>query len=68
LGVVLEGISHTNRLQAKSLEISATNRLESSQHDSARFESFVDTHVSIEEDLRACDAPDLNSFGGAFHE
>jgi Zn-dependent protease with chaperone function len=63
LGVVLHAISHSNRLQAKSLEISASNRLEESQKESARFESFIDTQNAVEQNLRSCSAPDLNSFG-----
>lgn len=62
LGVLLHAVSHSNRLEAKSLEISATQRLQDSQRENARYESFVNTHQSIEDDLRGCNAPDLNAF------
>jgi hypothetical protein len=62
LGVVVEAISHSNRLQAKSLEISATDRLENSQKDAANYESFINTQNALEQDLRATDAPDLAPF------
>jgi hypothetical protein len=62
LGVVVEAISHSNRLQAKSLEISATDRLEKSQKDAAQYDSFIDTNNAIENGFRSYDAPDLNVF------
>jgi hypothetical protein len=62
LGVVVEAISHTNRLEAKGLEISATDRLENSQKDAANYESFIETNNAIENGFRSYDAPDLNAF------
>lgn len=63
LGVLLHAVSHSNRLEAKGLEISATQRLQESQRENARYESFLDTQQSIENDFRNSDAPDLNALG-----
>jgi hypothetical protein len=62
LGVVVEAVSHSNRLQAKSLEISATDRLESSQKDAAHYDSFIETSNSLETGFRTYSAPDLGAF------
>jgi hypothetical protein len=61
LGVVLHSISHSNRIQAKSLEITSSNRLEESAKDSARYDSFINTHTKIEEDVRK---PSFSSLNG----
>jgi hypothetical protein len=62
LGVVVEAVSHSNRLEAKSLEISSTDRLENSQKEAARYDSFIETSNAIENGFRAYDAPDLSVF------
>ncbi len=63
LGVVLQAISHSNRLLAKELEISSTNRIEKTVQDNANYQTFVDTHQKIEEDLDSASSTPLNSFG-----
>ena len=65
LGVVVHAISHTNRLQAKSLEISSTDRLEKSQGDAAKYDSFVRTHEALEKGFRSYEVNDLNAFSDA---
>lgn len=60
LGVLLHSMSHSNRLQAKQLEISSTNRIESSAKESARFDSFLSTHQHIEETLKTPSMSSLN--------
>ena len=62
LGVVVEAVSHSNRLEAKSLEISSTDRLENSQKEAARYDSFIETNDAIETGFRAYTAPDLSVF------
>jgi len=65
LGVVLQAVSHSNRIQAKNLEISSTDRLETTAKDSANLEVFVGTHESIENDFRSTSISPLTSFGDA---
>jgi len=63
LGVVLHAISHSNRIQAKQLEIEATSRLESTAREEARFDNFVDFHHSVETEMKTAPFNNLNSFG-----
>ncbi len=65
MGVLIHAVSHANRIQAKSLEIQATNRLESSSRENARFESFIHTQSTIEENFRQSQFSNLNSFDDA---
>ena len=51
LGVVLQAISHSNRIQAKSLEIEATERVENSTREAARYENFLDSHSAFQNQL-----------------
>lgn len=60
LGVILHSISHTNRLQAKALEMSSSDRIETTAKDNARFESFVNTHQHIEDSLKDTSMSSLN--------
>ena len=62
VGVLIHAVSHTNRIEAKSLEIQSTQRMESASRESARFESFIDTQTRIEENFRQSRFSDLNSF------
>lgn len=64
LGVLLHAVSHSNRIQAKNLEISATQQLTNSAKESADFHSFLKTHEAIEQDLKNVKFSPLNSFGG----
>lgn len=63
LGVVVEAVSHGNRLQAKNLEISSTERLENSAKANANYESFLETHDVLANDLKNQNVSPLNSFG-----
>ena len=65
LGVVLHAISHSNRIQAKNLEISSTERLESSAKESARYDEFIQTHDALSNDLKNQNIAPLNSFGSS---
>lgn len=62
MGVLIHAVSHTNRIEAKSLEILATERLEASSKENAKFESFLTTHADIEKDFRLAPGGELNSF------
>lgn len=62
LGVVIHAISQSNRIQAKSLEISSTDRLEHTARANASFQTFLDSHNVIENDLRSSGVSPLNSF------
>ena len=62
LGVVVEGISHSNRIQAKNLEISSTNRLEESAKSNANYESFLEIQDALSDDLQNQNLSPLNSF------
>lgn len=64
LGVLLHAVSHSNRIQAKNLEISATNHLAEAAKEGAEFQSFLKTHSAIERGLRNAAFSPLNSFGG----
>ena len=63
LGVVVEAVSHSNRIQAKNLEISSTTRLESSAKENANYESFLETHDVLSNDFQNENISPLNSFG-----
>lgn len=63
LGVLLHAVSHSNRLEAKNLEIISTTRIENSAKDAARFNSFIESHQTLEGDLRGASVSPLNSFG-----
>lgn len=63
LGVLLHAVSHSNRIQAKSLEVLATKRIEDAAKESADLESFIHTHNAIERDLKSSRFAPLNSFG-----
>ena len=60
LGVLLHSMSHSNRLQAKSLEMSSSDRIGNSAKESARFESFMNTQQHIEDTLREASMSSLN--------
>ncbi len=60
LGVILHSLSHSNRLQAKDLELSSANRLEETAKESARFDSYVNTHQRIEDEMRKSSFSSLN--------
>lgn len=60
LGVLLHSVNHSSRIQAKSLELSSNERLETSARENARFESFVNTHQRIEDDLKNASFSSLN--------
>ena len=64
LGVILHANSHSNRLQAKNLEISSTQRIEEAAKDNAKFESYRDTHQKIEDEMRSSNFSFLNSLSG----
>lgn len=63
LGVLLHAVNHTNRIEAKNLEISAGNRLEDSSRENARFESYLNTHQRIEDELKQSSFSSLNGLG-----
>jgi hypothetical protein len=63
LGVLRHAISHTNRLEAKQLELSSTQRIEDAAKENAQFSSFVETHDSIEKDMRGHGFSSLNPIG-----
>lgn len=63
LGVVLHAINHSNRIQAKSLEISSGREMRESAMESGRFESFTNTQSAIETNMRSSRVYPLNSFG-----
>jgi hypothetical protein len=62
MGVLLQTVDQTNRLQAKSLEMSSTGRIEESSKENARFESFVDTQTRIEQDMENTEFASLPAF------
>lgn len=61
LGVLLHAISHSNRLQAKELEINSTKRIEDASKEDANYESFIKTHEAVETEFKSGFSP-LNSF------
>ena len=63
MGVLLHASDHANRLQAKSLELSSNTRLESSAKENAQFESYINTHRKIEDEMKASSFSSLNSIG-----
>lgn len=63
LGVLLHAISHTNRIEAKQLELSSSKQIEDAAKEDAQFSSFVETHDSIEKDMRVPGLSSLNSIG-----
>jgi hypothetical protein len=63
MGVLVQGVDQTNRLQAKSLEITSTNRIEESTKENSRYESFIDTHTVIEADMVGSGFSSLPAFG-----
>ncbi len=60
MGVLLHSMSHSNRLQAKSLEITSSERIDKSAKDGARFESFMNTQQHIEDTLKGQSMSSLN--------
>jgi hypothetical protein len=62
MGVLLQGVDQTNRLQAKGLEINSTHEIQDAAKDGARQQSFLDTHDSIARDFRSNDFTPLTSF------
>lgn len=64
LGVLLHAVSQTNRLQAKSLELQSTAKVEEAARDNVRHESFYETHDAIEKRLKDSGFSGLNSLFG----
>ncbi len=64
LGVVVHAISHSNRIQAKTLQIESTKRLEESARSAAQFESFMDTGDSLRRQMNDPGFSSLNSIFG----
>jgi len=64
MGVLLHAVSHTNRLEAKQLEISSTHKLQEASRENAEYESFVETHSLINNDMKKKGLSSLNSIGG----
>ncbi len=60
MGVLLHSISHSNRLQAKELEMSSSDRIENSAKEDAKFESYVNTQQHIEDTLNTSSMSSLN--------
>lgn len=60
LGVILHSISHSNRIQAKGLELQSSDRIEDAAKDNARFNSFINTHQHIEDTLKSSSMSSLN--------
>jgi hypothetical protein len=65
LGVILEAIDHSSRIQAKNLEIASTERIENSVKESSRYESFLEIHNVLSDDLKNQNIAPLNSFGSS---
>jgi hypothetical protein len=65
MGVLIQGVDQTNRIQAKSLEISSTRRIEESSKESARLQSFADTQGAISQDFETGTFSTLPSFDAA---
>lgn len=63
LGALLHAVSHTNRLEAKHLEISSTKRLEDATKANAEMESFQKTHQAIDRHMKQPGFSALNAFG-----
>lgn len=53
LGVVLHAISHSNRIQAKTLQIESTRRVEDSAKDAAQFDNFLETQSALRSQMEA---------------
>ncbi len=60
LGVLLHAVSQTHRLQAKSLEMASSDRIEHSAQEGARFDSFLNTQQHIENILKEKSISSLN--------
>ena len=63
LGVILQSVNHSNRIQAKALELSSTDKLAESAKEGARYETFENTHQKFSEDLNQGSFSSLNSLG-----
>lgn len=62
MGVLLQDVNQTNRIQAKSLEMSSMARIEDSAKEDARLQSFSDTHATIEQDMNGTSFSSLPAF------
>ena len=63
LGVLLHAVSHQSRIEAKSLEIASSTRIEASSREESQFQSFNETHEAIEKDMKQAEFSSLNSYG-----
>jgi hypothetical protein len=62
LGVLVHAVSHTNRIEAKQLELNSTKRMEDSAKENAAYEAFVEAHESIEFEMKKRGFSSLNDF------
>ncbi len=61
LGVVLHAISHSNRIQAKTLQMESTKRIEESAKSAAQFDNFMDTQAALRSEMDTQGFTPLNS-------
>ena len=52
MGTLIHAVSHSNRLEAKSLELNSTKRIEDTSKENAEYESFISTENSIVNDMK----------------
>ena len=62
IGVLLHAVSHTNRLEAKSLEITSTSKIREAAKEESRLDDFTQTQNTIERDMKSSQFAPLNSF------
>jgi hypothetical protein len=65
MGVLIQGVDQTNRLQAKSLEISSATHIEDSSKENAKLQSFSNTQAAFELDFQNTAFSSLTSFDAA---
>jgi hypothetical protein len=63
LGIILHSVNHASRIQAKELELNSNNKIEDSARESARFNSYENTHQRFEDDLNQSSFSSLNGVG-----
>ena len=63
LGVILESVDHSSRIQAKELELNSTSKIQESAVEDAQFQSFANTHQRFSDDLNQSSFSSLNGVG-----
>ena len=64
LGVILHAVSHSNRIEAKQLEILSSQRLKEAALTDAKVNLYNEAHHSIEKEMKKAPFSGLNSFLG----